>query len=182
MSVRTSNAVWKGSLRDGSGVVSLGSGAFSGAYTYASRFESGKGTNPEELIDLAAELGVSVRTMHRYFSMLDEMGIPVYSERGPQGGFSLVRGYRMPPLVLTPEESVSVYLGVGLVEEMWGQLYREAARGALAKLENILPDEQRREAAWARRSLVATGLHRSDQSGFGKYDIPQLLIRIHSTL
>ncbi len=111
---------------------------------------------------LSQELGVSVRTLHRYFSMLDEMGIPVYSERGPYGGFYLVRGYRLPPLVLTPDESVAVSLGLGLVEEMWGSLYREAAHGAQAKLENVLPDEQRQEAAWARLSLVATGMHRAD--------------------
>ena len=113
---------------------------------------------------LAEKLGVSVRTLHRYFEMLEEMGIPIYSERGPQGGFSLVRGYKMPPLVFTPEEAVAVYLGTSLVGEMWGQLYREAAEGALAKLDNVLPDEQRGEAAWARRSLVATGMHRSDPS------------------
>ncbi|MFZ5819792.1 MAG: helix-turn-helix transcriptional regulator [Chloroflexota bacterium] len=112
--------------------------------------------------ELASELGVSVRTLHRYFEMLDDMGIPVYSERGPYGGFSLVRGYKMPPLVLSPEESVAVALGAGMVEELWGQLYRDSARGALAKLENLLPDEQRREVAWARRTLVATGMHRAD--------------------
>lgn len=111
---------------------------------------------------LADELGVSVRTVHRYFSMLDEMGIPIYSERGPEGGFSLVRGYKMPPLVFTPEEAVAVYLGVNLVEEMWGQLYQSAARGALAKLDSLLPDEQRHEAAWAQRALFATGMHRAD--------------------
>ncbi len=113
--------------------------------------------------DLAEELGVSVRTLHRYIGMLEEMGIPVYSERGPHGGFSLVPGYKMPPLVFTPEEAVAIYLGTGLVEEMWGQLYRDAARGALAKLDNVLPDEQRHEVAWARRKLVATSFHRSDQ-------------------
>lgn len=112
--------------------------------------------------ELADKLGVSVRSLHRYIAMLDDMGIPVYSERGPHGGFSLVRGYKMPPLVLAPEEAVAVYLGTSLVGEMWGQLYREAAQGALAKLDNLLPDEQRHEIAWARRSLVATGLHRAD--------------------
>ena len=50
--------------------------------------------------DLAEALGVSVRSLHRYIAMLEEMGIPVYSERGPAGGFSLVRGYKMPPLLL----------------------------------------------------------------------------------
>ena len=112
--------------------------------------------------ELAEKLGVSLRTVHRYFEMLDEMGIPVYSERGPYGGFSLVRGYKMPPLVFTLEEAVAIVLGTGIVEEMWGELYREAARGALAKLENLLPEEQLREVAWARGSLVATGMNRAD--------------------
>ncbi|MBN1219914.1 MAG: YafY family transcriptional regulator [Anaerolineae bacterium] len=116
----------------------------------------------QKATELAEQLGVSARTVHRYMEMLDEMGIPVYSERGPNGGFSLVRGYKMPPLVLTPEEATAVYLGTGLVEEMWGQLYREAARGALAKLDNVLPEEQRHEIAWARRALLATHMHRID--------------------
>jgi predicted DNA-binding transcriptional regulator YafY len=112
--------------------------------------------------ELAKKIGVSVRTLHRYFLDLNEMGIPVYSERGPYGGFSLVRGYKMPPLVFTLEEAVAVALGTGIVEEMWGELYREAARGALAKLKNLLPDEQAREVTWARGSLVATGMNRAD--------------------
>ncbi|MCP4543705.1 MAG: YafY family transcriptional regulator [Chloroflexi bacterium] len=112
--------------------------------------------------ELAKQLGVSRRTIQRYINMLDEMGIPIYSERGPYGGFSLVRGYKMPPLVFTPEEAVAVYLGTSLVEEMWGQLYRDAAQGALAKLDNVLPDDQRHEVSWARRTLLATHMHRTD--------------------
>jgi predicted DNA-binding transcriptional regulator YafY len=116
--------------------------------------------------ELAEKLGVSLRTVHRYFAMLDEMGIPVYAERGPYGGFSLVRGYKIPPLVFSLEETVAVYLGTSLVSEMWGELYREAAQGAMAKLENILPNEQRGEIDWARRSLIATSLHRADPTTF----------------
>ena len=116
----------------------------------------------QKAFELAEKLGTSVRSLHRYIAMLDEMGIPIYSERGPHGGFSLVRGYKMPPLVLTPEEAVAVHLGTSLVGEMWGKLYQEAAQGALAKLDNLLPDEQRHEVAWARRSLVAANLHRAD--------------------
>jgi predicted DNA-binding transcriptional regulator YafY len=111
--------------------------------------------------ELAEKLGVSVRSLHRYITMLDEMGIPIYSERGPYGGFPLVRGYKMPPLVFTPEEAVAVYLGTSLVREMWGKLYQDAAQGALAKLDNVLPEEQRHEIAWARRTLVTTGMHRA---------------------
>jgi predicted DNA-binding transcriptional regulator YafY len=69
--------------------------------------------------DLAKSLGVSVRTIHRYFSLLDEMGIPIYAERGRYGGFSMVRGYKMPPLVFNPKQATAVSLGTSLVEEMW---------------------------------------------------------------
>ncbi len=53
MTTRTSSAEWKGTLKEGSGTVKLASGAYEGPFTYASRFESGKGTNPEELIGAA---------------------------------------------------------------------------------------------------------------------------------
>lgn len=53
MAVRTSSAEWKGSLKEGAGTTKLGSGAYQGPFTFASRFESGPGTNPEELIGAA---------------------------------------------------------------------------------------------------------------------------------
>jgi lipoyl-dependent peroxiredoxin len=53
MAIRESTAVWKGNLVDGKGSMRLGSGAFEGEYTKASRFEEGPGTNPEELIGAA---------------------------------------------------------------------------------------------------------------------------------
>ena len=53
MAVRTSSAEWKGPLKAGAGTMKLGSGAWEGPFTFASRFESGKGTNPEELIGAA---------------------------------------------------------------------------------------------------------------------------------
>lgn len=53
MAVRKSEAVWQGTLREGSGTMKVGRDAFEGAYTFASRFEEGEGTNPEELIGAA---------------------------------------------------------------------------------------------------------------------------------
>ncbi len=53
MPVRNANAVWEGNLKEGHGKVKLGSGAFEGQYSFSSRFESGAGTNPEELIAAA---------------------------------------------------------------------------------------------------------------------------------
>lgn len=53
MTTRTSSAEWKGTLKEGAGTMSLASGAYTGPFTFASRFESGPGTNPEELIAAA---------------------------------------------------------------------------------------------------------------------------------
>lgn len=53
MAVRTSSAQWQGTLKEGAGTMKLGSGAYEGPYSFASRFESGNGTNPEELIGAA---------------------------------------------------------------------------------------------------------------------------------
>jgi osmotically inducible protein OsmC len=53
MIVRKSKAEWKGDLKTGAGSVAFGSGAYTGPYSFQSRFESGTGTNPEELIAAA---------------------------------------------------------------------------------------------------------------------------------
>ena len=53
MAVRTSEAEWQGNLAEGKGTMKLGSGAYQGQYSFKSRFESGTGTNPEELIGAA---------------------------------------------------------------------------------------------------------------------------------
>jgi osmotically inducible protein OsmC len=50
MTISKAEAEWKGSLKEGKGHMKLHSKAFDGEYTFASRFETGKGTNPEELI------------------------------------------------------------------------------------------------------------------------------------
>jgi lipoyl-dependent peroxiredoxin len=53
MAVRTAHARWEGNLARGTGTMDTESGSFSGAYSFASRFEAGGGTNPEELLGAA---------------------------------------------------------------------------------------------------------------------------------
>ncbi|NIM51240.1 MAG: OsmC family peroxiredoxin [Gemmatimonadales bacterium] len=53
MPTSSATATWNGVLKSGSGSYSAGSGAFAGDYTFATRFEGAKGTNPEELIAAA---------------------------------------------------------------------------------------------------------------------------------
>jgi osmotically inducible protein OsmC len=70
MSVRNSEAEWKGNLNSGSGRMKLGSGAFEGPYSFVSRFKDGPGTNPEELIGAAHAGCFSMALSH----MLAEAG------------------------------------------------------------------------------------------------------------
>lgn len=53
MPTSNAHAVWEGTLQEGKGTMAVGSGAFEGAYSFATRFENGAGTNPEELIGAA---------------------------------------------------------------------------------------------------------------------------------
>lgn len=53
MAIRTAQAVWNGTLKEGIGNIKLGSGAFEGSYSFGSRFEDAPATNPEELIGAA---------------------------------------------------------------------------------------------------------------------------------
>lgn len=53
MAARKGSAEWKGDLKGGGGTVTVGDGVFEGNYSFASRFEEGEGTNPEELIAAA---------------------------------------------------------------------------------------------------------------------------------
>jgi osmotically inducible protein OsmC len=53
MAVRNGSAEWRGDLQSGAGTVSVGDGVFEGQYSFASRFEEGTGTNPEQLIAAA---------------------------------------------------------------------------------------------------------------------------------
>jgi osmotically inducible protein OsmC len=53
MPTRKAHARWEGTIKDGTGTVDFGSGAFKGAYSFGSRFADGAGTNPEELLGAA---------------------------------------------------------------------------------------------------------------------------------
>jgi predicted DNA-binding transcriptional regulator YafY len=86
---------------------------------------------------LAEELGVSERTVRRYVTTLNDLGIPVEADRGRYGGHRLRPGFRMPPLMLTTDEAVAVTLALALM--------RTPARTggpsetALTKLTRVLP-------------------------------------------
>ncbi|MFV2175956.1 helix-turn-helix transcriptional regulator [Actinomadura sp. LOL_016] len=87
--------------------------------------------------ELARRLGVDERTVRRYAARLGDLGVPVTAERGRHGGYRLLPGYRLPPLMLTDDEAAAVVLGL-LAGRRLG-LPGHATETALAKVQRVLP-------------------------------------------
>ncbi|MYS82316.1 helix-turn-helix transcriptional regulator [Embleya scabrispora] len=110
--------------------------------------------------ELSARLGVSARTIRRDIERLRELGYPVEATRGADGGYRLVAGTAMPPLLLDDEEAVAI--AVGLRTAAGGAVagIEEASVRALAKLEQVLPSRLRgrvRAVSGATVPLVPSG-------------------------
>src|SRR5215203_4091576 len=58
--------------------------------------------------DLAARLEVDRRTVRRYITMLQDLGIPIEAIRGPLGGYRIRPGFKLPPLMLADEEALAI--------------------------------------------------------------------------
>lgn len=68
--------------------------------------------------DLAAELGISRRTLHRDLDVLRDSGVPIESDRGRGGGLRLHRHWSMGRLHLNPEEAIDLLLCLAIAEQM----------------------------------------------------------------
>ena len=97
--------------------------------------------------ELADRLGVSRRTVRRDIDRLRELGYPVQAARGAEGGYRLVAGKAMPPLVLDDEEAVAIAVGLRAGAGHAVDGVEEASVRALAKLEQVLPSRLRHRVA-----------------------------------
>lgn len=89
--------------------------------------------------ELAARLEMDVRTVRRYITHLQDVGIPVEATIGRYGGYRLRPGFKLPPLMLTEEEATAIMLG--LLGTSWLEIGQSsvAVEGALAKVSRVLP-------------------------------------------
>jgi predicted DNA-binding transcriptional regulator YafY len=92
--------------------------------------------------EVAAKLEVDVRSVRRYVTMLRDMGIPVESEPGRYGAYSLRPGFRLPPLMFTDPEIQAIILGLMAVRQL-GLAATPGTESAAAKIERVLPEELR---------------------------------------
>ena len=89
--------------------------------------------------ELAQRLEVDPRTIRRYITMLQDMGMPVETVRGPSGGYQLRPGFKLPPLLFTAEEATAIVLGMLGIAAQQMDAAAVPVEGALAKVLRVLP-------------------------------------------
>jgi predicted DNA-binding transcriptional regulator YafY len=88
---------------------------------------------------LAERLEVNTRSVRRYITMLQDLGLPVEAERGRYGGYRLRPGYKLPPLMWTEDEALAITLGLRAARQLGLAHTVPTVESALAKVERMLP-------------------------------------------
>ncbi|MFD2332219.1 helix-turn-helix transcriptional regulator [Cohnella sp. GCM10020058] len=93
--------------------------------------------------ELADEFGVSKRTILRDLQELSELGVPLYSEVGPHGGYQVVRERVLPPIAFTEEEAVSMFFAVHALRHYGSLPFEAESASALNKFYLHMPGDVR---------------------------------------
>ena len=121
--------------------------------------------------EIAERLEVDRRTVRRYITTLQDLGVPVHGVRGRHGGYVLrpggARWARLPPLMLTNDEALAVNLGLLISSQLGISIAPDSTASASAKLARVLP-VQLREQAQAIRDVVSLTLPPADATVDGR--------------
>src|SRR5579884_3492288 len=104
--------------------------------------------------ELAERLEVNTRTVRRYITMLQDLGIPVEAERGRYGAYHLRPGFKLPPLMFFEDEALALTLGLLAARRLGLTAAAPAVEGALAKIERVLPLTLRQRVQAIQETLI----------------------------
>ena len=109
--------------------------------------------------ELAQRINVDVRTLRRYIVLLEELGIPITTERGRHGAYMLVAGFKLPPMMFTDAEALALSMGLLAARSLGLHAGESALASAQAKLERVMPESLKRRlhAVEASVSIESTG-------------------------
>jgi predicted DNA-binding transcriptional regulator YafY len=94
--------------------------------------------------ELAQRINVDVRTLRRYIVLLEELGIPITTDRGRHGAYMLVPGFKLPPMMFTDAEALALSMGLLAARSLGLHAGESALASAQAKLERVMPDSLKR--------------------------------------
>lgn len=90
---------------------------------------------------LAEIFEVSTRTIYRDIDSLCQARVPIAVELGPEGGYSLLDTYSLPPVMFSLDEAVALFLVGSFIARSQAMPFQEALKTALIKIEDILPED-----------------------------------------
>lgn len=90
---------------------------------------------------IAEHFEVSVRTVYRDLAALGEAGVPIVAEAGV--GYSLMRGYHMPPVMFTEDEAAALFMSCEATDQIADGSLRQSLRSAMLKIRSVLPEERK---------------------------------------
>lgn len=111
--------------------------------------------------ELSKRLEVTQRTVRRDVTRLRDLGYPIESERGLEGGYRLGAGRRLPPLLLEDDEAVALIACLRMAALTGADDIGEAGLRALTKIDQVLPPKLRKIAEAVNTATYAIGRNRS---------------------
>src|SRR5215212_6813879 len=105
--------------------------------------------------DMATHFEVSVRTIYRDIAALGEAGVPITGEAGV--GYTLVRSYHLPPVMLSADEAAALFVGAEMVRKFTDASLSEPMNAALDKLRAVLPRDRQEHVERLARQTVIVG-------------------------
>ena len=97
--------------------------------------------------DLAAHVGVSLRTLYRDMDTLAASGVPIRGERGV--GYQITAAYTLPALNLTKTELEALHLGLAAVGESDDTELANAAKALSSRIDGVLPEDRAAASGWS---------------------------------
>lgn len=127
--------------------------------------------------ELADRLEVSERTLRRDIERLRDLGYPVQSNRGVEGGYQLGRGGSMPPLVVDEDEAIAMVVALSSTASGLTGSLSEASLSALTKVVQVLPNRLRRRAEALRAATVDSPFSQAPEVEAGVLSTIALAVR-----
>jgi predicted DNA-binding transcriptional regulator YafY len=104
--------------------------------------------------EMAAHFELSIRTIYRDVAALGQAGVPIVAEAGV--GYSLMKGYHLPPVNFTNDEASALVMGGLLVEQFADATVKAQMHSALLKVRAVLPRDHQERIARLERGLATT--------------------------
>jgi predicted DNA-binding transcriptional regulator YafY len=109
---------------------------------------------------IADRFGISIRTVYRDIKALEETGVPVLGEAG--SGYSIMEGYRLPPVMFTTEEAAALLIGAKITGQMTDKSVQKQFDNALYKIKAVLRSTEKEQMELLEHNVAVTASPHKD--------------------